>query len=174
MLPTNELPPSSRFCFLKSESSVFECGFIRRLLIKDNDMQHILLTADRFTLVVQTPAVVPQEEICSTICCWRPIVPVLNTAGILAALPHPAHLQNHISTLIVMPLPITHVIPHAPLPASCSKGGATRGHGQDALVIPSSFGVKCTIICLAHFLPPNRSNYLQRSVHIVKNKLWSL
>lgn len=44
-----------------------------------------------------------------------PMMPDLSPGGILAALPHPAHLQQHMSTLIVTPLPITHVIRHATL-----------------------------------------------------------
>lgn len=41
--------------------------------------------------------------------------------------PHPAHLQYHISTLIVTPLPITHVIPHATLPCPCARPAAQKG-----------------------------------------------
>ena len=83
------------------------------------------------------------------------IMPVFSTAGILAALPHPAHLQNHISTLIVTPLPITHVIPHATLPCPCAWPAARKGlenkdrarcHQYHALMSLELWGCKWTII----------------------------
>lgn len=45
-------------------------------------------------------------------------MPILGTAGTLAALFHPTHSLHHVNVVIVTPLPITHVIPHATLPRS--------------------------------------------------------
>lgn len=58
--------------------------------------------------------------------CWGPFVPVLGTARTLAALPHPTHLLYRISTLIVTPLPITHVIPYTTVPCPCAWPDAQK------------------------------------------------
>lgn len=79
---------------------------------------------------LQKQCEVAQREACSTFCCVCVVdasCQFLVQRGSWLPPPHPAHLQYHISTLIVTPLPITHVIPHATLPCPCARPAAQKG-----------------------------------------------
>lgn len=100
-------------------------------------------------------------------------MPVFNTAGILAALPHQAHLQYHISTVIVTPLPITHVIPHATLPCPCARPAAQKGRARCHFfmfwwyfgsTVSKQYYVLCKVFTGSNNYPFNKKTS-QQSIH---------
>lgn len=94
-----------------------------------------------------------KECVLHFVLCWGPFVPFLGTARILAAHPHPTHLLYHISTLIITPLPITHVM------------GQGQGQGKESLTPCTD--AKGTIMIL--FIPKNLHTFLKNQ-HVVNQQ----